>query len=290
MFDRHVKHKLSAYCHRELSPEEGRRVAEHLSSCPACRKELEEIKFGIHLAENLPLAAAPEPLWNSLETALDKLSPVAFTARLRFSGAPWPRVSVAIAFLLLVAVGIGWYLGIRERLHLTLTAAAPSKFEAAAIEAHNRRLQGQMEWDLGSSAPRQLRDWLQARSGLDAHIPDERPLEDEGRLRILGVKLIIAAGAPAAVVGYEVNSQPVTLVTARLRDLPQPPKEGFLSKDIVYRLDRASGHKVLNWGADGQAYVIISDLPGFGQQGCFLCHTTPERRDLIRNIRPQHTN
>lgn len=72
MFAKHVSSLISAYCHDELSPAESRRVAEHLISCPRCRGEFEEIKFGARLAAQLPLIEAPDSLWRGIEIALDR--------------------------------------------------------------------------------------------------------------------------------------------------------------------------------------------------------------------------
>ena len=72
MFAKHVSNLTSAYCHDELPPERSRRVAEHLISCQRCRAEFEEIKFGVKLAEQLPLAPAPDSLWSEIENALDR--------------------------------------------------------------------------------------------------------------------------------------------------------------------------------------------------------------------------
>jgi hypothetical protein len=71
MFAKHVSSLTSAYCHDELSPEQSRRVAEHLISCRRCRGEFEEVKFGARLAAHLPLIEAPESLWRGIEIALD---------------------------------------------------------------------------------------------------------------------------------------------------------------------------------------------------------------------------
>lgn len=49
------------------------------------------------------------------------------------------------------------------------------------------------------------------------------------------------------------------------------------------RTDAARGLTLLTWGADGQAYVLVSDLPRAGTDACGICHTTPGRRALIRN-------
>ena len=71
MFRKHVGKELSAYCNTELSPEEMRRVREHLLGCQHCRREYEEIKLGVDFAQQLPLVPAPESLWNELETLLN---------------------------------------------------------------------------------------------------------------------------------------------------------------------------------------------------------------------------
>jgi hypothetical protein len=72
MYGKHVDKKLSAYCHGELSTEESRHVAEHVLACQRCRRELEEIKLGINLAERLPQASAPASLWNEIEASLEQ--------------------------------------------------------------------------------------------------------------------------------------------------------------------------------------------------------------------------
>ncbi len=75
MFAKHVSNLTSAYCHDELSPEQSRRVAEHLISCRHCRGEFEEVKFGARLAAQLPLIEAPDSLWDGLESYVKLHSP-----------------------------------------------------------------------------------------------------------------------------------------------------------------------------------------------------------------------
>src|SRR5260370_42224786 len=72
MFSSHVARQFSAYHHEELSPEESRRVAEHLIGCTRCRTEFEEIKLGAKLAKHLPLIAAPDSRWPKIETGLQQ--------------------------------------------------------------------------------------------------------------------------------------------------------------------------------------------------------------------------
>lgn len=69
---KHYEEKLSAYLHDELSNDERQFVAEHLSTCPVCRKEFEEIKLGASFAAHLKQADAPSDVWNNIESRLDE--------------------------------------------------------------------------------------------------------------------------------------------------------------------------------------------------------------------------
>lgn len=288
MFERHVGSKLSVYLDGQLAPEEARRVAEHIAHCAKCQQELKEISAGAELAQSLTAAAAPDSLWPSIQRRMSEAPALSPALRTWFA---WPRAAVAIGAAALITVGaaLAWYFEIRQPLQVTIAGKAPSEFETAAMRAHDSQGRRDWQWDFATHDPRQLRDWLRLASGLHANLPDVRPSEDNGRLQLVGVKLIEAGGARAAVIGYQVDSRQVTLLTARLRDLHQQIGEGFLSKAIVYRA--AQGEiKTFTWAASGQAYVMVSELPHFGERGCILCHTQPERRALISHMDPQRKN
>ncbi|MDT4954809.1 MAG: hypothetical protein QOJ02_2947 [Acidobacteriota bacterium] len=110
MFSQHVSRKLSAYCHGELLDEESRSVAEHLIGCQRCRREFEEIKLGVKLAEQLPRASAPASMWSEIERALSESSHPAKPSvkhsrrRRAFSLRP-----VAACAVLILAVGAIWF-------------------------------------------------------------------------------------------------------------------------------------------------------------------------------------
>lgn len=278
MFRRHVVRELTAYRQNELPPFRARRVGEHLAGCAACRRELDEISFGIRLAEKLRAAEAPESVWVSVRDALDRPSRSRFLSRAVLVGA-----TVAVA---LVAAGLAWYFTLREPLRVTETAGPVSRLEAVAIAEHFRRIQGRIDWQIRTTDLARLRRWVGESSGLSAdEIPIDRPAEDAGRLRIVGARLARVDGATAAVIGYEMDSEPVTLATARLGDLRDAPHVAPFSKDVRYRLDREHGYKVVTWGVSHKAYAMVSRLPGYGQTGCFLCHTAPERRRLINSAK-----
>lgn len=109
MFKKHVIKQLSAYCDDELPSVGARRVAEHLLACKRCRKEYDEVKLGVRLAQQLPVLPAPGELWDEIESALNAGSrkPMLQPRTLRRSLAPgWFRIA-AFAAVIFVAVTIG---------------------------------------------------------------------------------------------------------------------------------------------------------------------------------------
>jgi len=136
MFSKHVTKNLSAYCQGELTPEESRQFAEHLISCSQCRKEFEEIKLGIKLAEQLPQLSAPDYLWTELEPLLHKqtrgqLRPI--TKRRPFAAA-WQTQFAAIAAIVLLVASLGIFWAYKNR---AVPAALPS-WEVARLDGTPR--------------------------------------------------------------------------------------------------------------------------------------------------------
>jgi hypothetical protein len=111
MFAKHVSSLTSAYFHDELSPEQSRRVAEHLIGCQRCRGEFEEVKFGARLAAQLPLIEAPESLWRGIEIALDAEGrPMIARKRGRLSSfLSQPRFAVASLALIALVLGFAMF-------------------------------------------------------------------------------------------------------------------------------------------------------------------------------------
>jgi hypothetical protein len=115
MFWNHINKQLSAYRHGELSPEESRRVAEHLTDCRRCRNEYEEIKFGAALMERLASEQAPAGLWDELEAMLEekatlpgRLGGVEAARKVSFWEAAI-KLSAAVAALLIIGLGVFWF-------------------------------------------------------------------------------------------------------------------------------------------------------------------------------------
>jgi FecR protein/Putative zinc-finger len=109
MFTKHVIKQLSAYCNGELSTEESRDVGEHLLACERCRHEHDEVKLGVQLAQQLPLAQAPADMWSEIEELLDAQAhkPVSQPIAPKLAwGFGWYRIA-ALSAVVVVAVAIG---------------------------------------------------------------------------------------------------------------------------------------------------------------------------------------
>src|SRR5947199_8090674 len=110
MFSSHVARQFSAYYHAELSPEESRRVAEHLIGCTRCRAEFEEIRLGAQLAKQAPVMVAPDSIWAEIETDL-RQDPGALpngraSDTLRLGRYLKPSLAFAAGFMLLFIAGV----------------------------------------------------------------------------------------------------------------------------------------------------------------------------------------
>ncbi len=71
MREKHYKKKLLAFLNRELTEAEQQLVGEHIFYCKPCRREHDEIKFGINLAKNLKRMDAPNSVWQNIEKGLN---------------------------------------------------------------------------------------------------------------------------------------------------------------------------------------------------------------------------
>lgn len=108
MFSSHVKKELSAFCNGEIPVDESRRVAEHLIGCESCRREHDQIKFGVELAGLLPTTNAPESLWLELQSTLDRDESDYSRSTPRMGVWLRPGLAFATALILLIGIAVAW--------------------------------------------------------------------------------------------------------------------------------------------------------------------------------------
>lgn len=184
MFIRHVIKRLSAYYNGELSADESRRVREHLLACKRCRKEHDEIKFGVRLAAQLPMASAPGEMWSEIEALLDARSrtPVFEPRRPRLAFAfSWYRVAAFSAmFVLAAAIGLFWYF------HYGPTAS----WEVAIITGTGTRIDGDHISDKGRLAVGEtLETDSSSRAKISVAAIGEVEVDPNSRVRLVQTRL-----------------------------------------------------------------------------------------------------
>jgi hypothetical protein len=287
MFRRHASKYLSAFTQKELSGEQASLVAAHLRSCDRCRKELDEIEWGISLAKRLPTLPAPAGLSSAMRTLFQSGSLATRVSSRPLARRQARRVAVSIAAAIAAVLGsILWYQTLRDPISIQATSRSTTKLEALALDLHQQQRRGLQQLDFSSDDPRALSGWALEKTGLEVELANQ-PAADQARYELEGAKILTTSSGPILAVFFRVGQIPVTLTTAHVQALAkgEAPSKGFLQKKIFYRFDSGSGTHLLSWSRDKQSYAFASDLPNLGRAACLACHTNPHRRELIRNAK-----
>jgi len=162
-----------------------------------------------------------------------------------------------------------------------------SRLETLALDLHLRQKKGTAELDFRTHDLDALRVWVAEESDLDLPLATHQPADEVAKYELQGAKILKNTDGDIVSVFYQVDRVPVTLIAASVRSLgkEEAPSEGLWQKKIYHRSVSGTGTNLLSWTRDEQSYVLASDLPGLGQQSCFVCHTNPKRREIIRNAK-----
>lgn len=283
-FRKHVDRELPAYCEGALSEIESERVRKHLEQCGRCRRRAEETAAGVSLAGLLSPVSLPSDRAEAIRRSLVEGSGA------RGEAGREPAFSLAwrlaaLAATVAATLGVIWYWRARGPDVQVEEASAPAaEFEELARALHSGLVSGNARLQIETDSVPQVRSWLRERTGLSASLAANRPAAERERYLLRGAAAVPANGFTAAAISYSVDSRPVTLLTARAKEVPASPHWGLFGKKVRYRLDPRTGTKVLTWTNSGQAYALVSDLPQLGQQACLVCHTDSARRRAIETL------
>ena len=140
MKEKHYKEKLSAFLNHELPPEERKAIGGHLKHCADCRREKDEIKLGVNLAQNLKRADAPLSVWNNIEAELNGKTSLQNTTVFSF----YNKRNLAFVSVFLITV-----FGLAMVIYLSVFQTKNG--EIAVIEPKNTEQISQTEKSLGWS-------------------------------------------------------------------------------------------------------------------------------------------
>src|SRR5262249_23700175 len=157
-----------------------------------------------------------------------------------------------------------------------------SRLETMALDLHRQQTDGTADLDFRTDDPGALGAWVAENTGLGLPLARRQPPDEVRKYTPQGGKILKNANGDFVSVFYQVDQVPVTLITARISTLRQEdiPSEGLWQKKIYHRSVPGTETHLLSWTRDNQSYVLASDLPGVGQQACFVCHTNPKRREI----------
>jgi anti-sigma factor (TIGR02949 family) len=109
-----VNEMLTAYLDNEVTPEERQEIEAHLSTCPHCRKELEELRSAQKILRRaLKTQAAdanpPPQSWSKFELGLEMQRP---SFLFLFRRRRWRIIGTIIILAIIITLAILWGVGI----------------------------------------------------------------------------------------------------------------------------------------------------------------------------------
>lgn len=107
MLNRHISKQLAPFVDGKLAPEKAQQIQLHLSNCASCRDECEQVRFGMTIVDQLPIAEAPDAIWASIEQALRE-NRTTFNWRLAFAATVLLLLAGAFYWRIAHPSGIRW--------------------------------------------------------------------------------------------------------------------------------------------------------------------------------------
>lgn len=307
MFSRHVFDDLSAYAEQQLEARAVTRVETHLQGCARCRAALEDIRRGIAFAEELEPQPMPLHVAASIRARLDAANavvgsvalverpsespsslrayiPLQESARRAWHAAPLLRIAAAIVLCAAAAAGY-WQIN-RPWAHIREGETVPTAFERESLRLHEALKRGEARIDFASTREHALWEWLAEQHAPVTSAVAHRDAASRRRFVPVGAAVRAVAGARASVLAFRIDDKPVTLMLATERDVPDAPASGMWSKIVTHRQDER-GVNTLTWSVGRETYALVSELEGFGQDACFLCHTDERFQKRIKSRFPR---
>ncbi len=281
MFSRHVFDQLAAFAEHQLDASESVRVEAHLRACERCRTALEEVRRGIAFASELEAVPMPGELANRIRTSLERGESPAASGQEAGANGRWMRVAAGI-LLVLAGVALYWQVN-RPWARLREADSMPTAFERQGLEVHDLLKRGEMKVEFATSDEHEVWRWLGSQRAPITSLVANRSADERARFVPAGAAVRELAGGRASVIAYRIDGRPVTLMLAFEDDVLDAPSPGWWSKRVTHRRDRA-GVNSLTWTVGGGTYVMVSELDGYGQRACFICHTDDKFQRPIMNL------
>ena len=200
------------------------------------------------LARQLKPVAAPGNLWERIKGEQGR--GVAHERRsVPFGWIFWP---VAAAMALMAAVGI-----MRNVDRGSIEDRFTEK-ELALLAAHRGV-------DFRPESFDDARAWVKQHAAIDIEVPAGHPPVDDGRVQLVGVRMMDMRGLPIAAIEYKVGSETATLFVSGKRP-------GLTGDDMGPSLHLHSRRGLTYWNMRNETYTIAFGSENNSRGACLLCH------------------
>jgi anti-sigma factor (TIGR02949 family) len=253
------------YVDGELTPELRDEIEAHLAHCGVCRRLVDlEFAFREAYVDRLRPDPVPERVRDQVDTLLRDMhrSRRARRARRRFR-----RVSLGVAALVLIGVGVGAGVALQSYLGTRTTLA---DLADAAVEQHQKLVRDLLPPDIKDVSPRAAEEWFRKRLAFNVSLPD---LKTE-RLQFLGGRISHLRDVEVAALEYQVDANNVSLFII--------PEEAYrrlrLNDKPRFKVVSHRGYDVVIWRSQGAGYTLVSEI---GDRACLVCHAPDEKLEPL---------
>jgi anti-sigma factor RsiW len=185
----------------------------------------------------------------------------------------------AVAFIVIAGV-----LGVMPPAPASLSG---SKFAEFAVLTHRQQFRERLAFDVRSDSPRDLNEWLKAKSPFSLVLPSSPAMPGEERpYHLDGARLVPVSGRTAAFIAYRMHTSPVSLMVAP--DSVAMASGGTVVdyKKVSFHYNTVEGYKVVTWSVHGLTYALVSQEGNRTQTSCMVCHSDLRDRDLSHTPTP----
>jgi hypothetical protein len=172
----------------------------------------------------------------------------------------------------LIAATLLFVVGLLVARAVFLQSRANSYIETA-IAAHRGFLSGSLPLEVQSGSPRVVTAWFADKVPFNFRLPSP-PAEagHEQIYQLTGGRLVNYGGAQAALVGYQMQQQKISLLVSSSKSAVVAGGGEVPSGGIVFHYRKQASFNVITWSNHGLTYALVSSLPGTGRQSCLVCH------------------
>lgn len=252
-----IKIWINLYLDGELDGDDLKQFKQHINECSECVKLLKQQRDFIDSIRALRDEIDTE-LGGFKQNLIKQIENFKPEKKARYV----PLVLVVLAFILIVSVLSLLYFN-SSRIDLT----------KIAIENHIRQIQGQLPLEIKTSSETEISSWFYGKLKFNFRLP-RYPDPSNQPYKIKGARLVALNNDYAALVSYEMDNHPMTLLVAPSKTAIPHGKRKVKFKEINFYLDSENGYNILSWTDKGLTYALVFDFENFDwKRPCVVCHS-----------------